>query len=109
VCGTFTLARLPLEPMATIVPLVHLARANVTVKRPCASAVAALLRGPTETTTCSPVLKPRPTIRKGFMDWIVSAGRPVSLEGAVELSVAVPTPNVISRTIRPISNTTPEV
>lgn len=43
------------------------------------------------------------------MDWIVSAGRPVSLEGAVELSVAVPTPTVISRTIRPISNTTLEV
>jgi hypothetical protein len=71
--------------------------------------VTALRRWPTESTTRSRALKPRPATCNGFMLVMVSFGRADCAVGAAELSTAASRPNVISNTIRPITGTTAEV
>lgn len=100
--GTLTAARLPLDPIATIVPLVHLVRPNWTVKPPRGPAVAAFRRGPTETVTRSFALKPRPATRSGFMVMIVSVGRLVSADGVAWIASG---PRATTVTNKAISNT----
>ena len=109
VLGKRTAARLPFDPTAEIVPPEHMARPNRTEKRPPASAVTALRRWPSERTTRSRGLKPRPATCNGFIFVRVSFGRADWGAGAAGLSSAASRPNVISSTIRPIASTTAEV
>ena len=109
VLGKRTAARLPFDPTAKIVPPEHIARPKRAVKRPRASVVTALRRWPTERTTRSRALKPRPATCNGFMLVMVSFGRADWACSAAGRSTAASTPNVISTTSRATTNTRAEV
>ena len=106
--GGLVVARLPLDPIATIAVAAHFTLAKRTTNRPEALAVTDLRLVPVETTTRSPDLKPRPLIVSGCMFMTVSVAR-VPTGATFPSCAAPPRPNVISTTSKPISITTPEV
>ena len=102
-------ARLPLEPTATIACAAQVTLVKRTTKRPAELAVVDLRLGPLDTVTRSFALKPRPLTVSGCRSVIVSAGRAALAAGSPFACAAPLSVTMVTTTSTRIDHTTQRV